>query len=269
MNKPTHPSRSSRGSRRRTLSQNLIRDRRAVDQLVQAAQIAPGALVVEIGAGDGAITEQLAASATHVMAYEIDPEFLDRLTRRFDGNPSVEIVDLDIRRAKPPDEPFAVVANVPFSITTDAVNWCLRADRLTSATIITQLQFARKRSGDYGRWTKLTVQAWPRFEWSLAGRVGRHSFRPVPKVDAGILRIVRRPKALIHPLQQPDFERAVEVGFRGKGGSLAASLTELYPKRAVIDALASAGVAADTVVGYVTADQWVRAYKQLPPTRHH
>ena len=71
------------------------------------------------------------------------------------------------------------------------VDRCLRAPALTDATLLTQLEYARKRPGDHGSWTRLTVLTRPRYAWRLIGRVGRHSFRPVPRVDAGIVRVAR------------------------------------------------------------------------------
>lgn len=267
MEQATNIAGQSRDLRRRTLSQNLLRDAGVVDQLVKAAQLSPTDTVVEIGAGDGIITSRLAASAGHVIAYELDPHYARELRKRFRDRPSVEIVEQDVLRSRPPVVPFAVVANVPFSITTSAINWMLNAEGFRSATLITQLEFARKRSGDYGRWSKATVATWPRFQWTLVRRIPRHAFRPVPRVDAAILRIRRRPKALVHPFALGAYAEAVEVGFRGKGGSLAASLRNLYPHSAVTRAFQTVGVNLDTVVGYVSADQWVQIFKELRAAR--
>lgn len=257
----------TRDSRRRTLSQNLLRNPSAVNQLVTAATLSPSDTVVEIGAGDGIITTELASSAGRVIAYELDPFYASGLREKFSEMSSVEIIEGDVLRSIPPTQEFHVVANVPFSITTAAINWFLDAEGFRSASIITQLEFARKRSGDYGRWSKATVLTWPCFEWILVGRIPRHAFRPVPRVDAAILQIRRRPKALVHPFALGAYTRAVEVGFRGKGGSLATSLHDLYPRRSVDRVFQEVGVRPDTVVGYVSADEWVRLFKKLEEHR--
>ena len=147
----------------------------------------------------------------------------------------------DFLAARPPSRPFQVVGNAPFSLTSPIVDWCLRAPRLTVATLITQLEYARKRTGGYGRWSQLTVSTWPQFRWELRGTIPRTEFRPVPRVDAGILRLERRAEPLISPARQAAYRRLVQAGFSGVGGSVQASLRRTYPPDKVAAACASAG----------------------------
>jgi 23S rRNA (adenine-N6)-dimethyltransferase len=181
--------------RARTLSQNFLADRATAHHVARLAapDRALPPLVLEVGAGKGALTEPLARRSRELHAYEIDPRLVPGLRARFARSPHVRVVPGDFLAARPPRTPFSVAGNVPFSRTADIVDWCLNAPALTDATLITQLEYARKRTGDYGRWTLLTVLTWPRHEWRLVGRVGRRLFRPAPRVDAGILRIERRP----------------------------------------------------------------------------
>src|SRR4051812_13457202 len=53
---------------------------------------------------------------------------------------------------RPLAEPFAAIGNPPYSLTSPVVEWCLRAPELVAATLLTQLEYARKRTGDYGHW---------------------------------------------------------------------------------------------------------------------
>lgn len=238
---------------RRELSQNFLTDPHAVALMIKAAR--PSGLVLEPGAGDGALTTALAAAGAEVVGYEIDPMFAARLKART----GLHIVRGDFTRARPPREPFAVVGNIPYSATSAIVGWCLRAPSLTSATLLTQLEYARKRSGDYGRWSLRTVQTWPFFTWTLHDRIGRESFRPVPSVDSAILRIERRPAPLVR--DGDGWRRLVELGFSGIGGSLHASLSGHHP--GLDAAFAHAGIARDTVVAFVHPDQWIALYRAL------
>jgi len=239
--------RTPRDRARRELSQNFLTDRHAVDLVVKAAR--PAGLVLEPGSGKGALTVALAGSGADVVGYEIDPLLAVTLKART----GLKVVTGDFTAARPPREPFAVVGNIPFSITSKIVDWCLRAPSLTSATLVTQLEYARKRSGDYGRWSRVTVQSWPWFTWELLERIGRESFMPVPSVDSAILRIERRPEPLVP--EGPAYRDMVELGFSGIGGSLHASLSPRY--RGVDDAFARAGISHDTVVAFVHPDQWI------------
>ncbi|NUT36405.1 MAG: ErmE/ErmH/ErmO/ErmR family 23S rRNA (adenine(2058)-N(6))-methyltransferase [Hamadaea sp.] len=250
--------RTPRDRARRELSQNFLADPRAADLLIKAAD--PAGTVLEPGAGDGVITRALAEAGARVVAYEIDPLLTAKLKARLRDHAAVRVVRGDFTKARPPGEPFAVVGNIPFSVTAGIVAWCLRAPHLTSATLVTQLEYARKRTGGYGRWSRLTASTWPWFTWDLAGRIGRESFRPVPAVDSGVLRIRRRPDPLVADPQA--FADLVELGFTGVGGTLRASLRTRYA--GVDAALAAAGIAPDTVVAFVHPDQWVALYEALP-----
>ncbi|SDM33053.1 23S rRNA (adenine-N6)-dimethyltransferase [Nonomuraea jiangxiensis] len=249
--------RTPRDMARRTLSQNFLVDRHAVDLVVKAA--APEGLVLEPGSGTGVLTSALAAAGAQVVGYEIDPRLAGRLAARSHGDSRIEVVRGDFTNARAPREPFAVVGNIPYSITSRIVDWCLRAPALTSATLLTQREYARKRTGDYGRWSLVTVESWPWFSWRLGDTIGRESFRPVPAVDSAILRIQRRPEPLVHGGHS--YRELVELGFGGVGGSVRASLKTRY--EGVDAALAAAGVARDTVVGYVHPDQWITLWERL------
>ncbi|MFD0777100.1 ribosomal RNA small subunit methyltransferase A, partial [Streptomonospora algeriensis] len=165
--------------------------------------------------------------------------------------PAVRVVQSDFRGAAPPPGPFHVVGNIPYSATADIVRWCLEASRprpadrnggagrpvLLSATLLTQLEYARKRTGGFGRWSRLTVHSWPLFAWSMAGRVPRDRFAPVPRVDSAILRLVRRPRPLVPRTELGAYRKLVDLGFSGVGGSLRASLARAHPARRVDAAL--------------------------------
>ncbi|GGS93480.1 23S rRNA (adenine(2058)-N(6))-methyltransferase Erm(O) [Nonomuraea spiralis] len=242
---------------RRELSQNFMADRHAVELVVKAA--APEGLVLEPGCGPGAITLALAEAGARVIGYELDPRLAGRLASRTRTDPRIEVVRGDFTAARAPGEPFAVVGNIPYSITSRIVDWCLRARELTSATLVTQREYARKRTGDYGRWSLVTVSSWPWFDWRLGDTIGRESFRPVPSVDSAILRLRRRPEPLV--TDRGGYLELVELGFGGVGGSVRASLRTRY--RGVDAALGEAGVARDAVVGHVHPDQWVALWRRL------
>ncbi|MCX4855941.1 ErmE/ErmH/ErmO/ErmR family 23S rRNA (adenine(2058)-N(6))-methyltransferase [Streptomyces canus] len=257
MGRPTRASRA--------LSQNFLTDRGAAARLAGLAVPRPTQLLLEVGAGKGALTELLAPRCRRLLAYEIDSRLVPVLRERFSDSPHVQVVEGDFLVARPPRTPFAVAGNVPFSRTADIVDWCLRAPALTDATLLTQLEYARKRTGDYGRWTQLTVLSWPRHEWRLVGRVGRHSFRPAPRVDAGILRIERRRTPLLGPAALHGWRHLVELGFSGVGGSLHASLRRAHPRRRVDAAFRSAGLDRRLAVGEVAPLHWLRLYEVLAP----
>jgi len=252
-----------RDQRRRELSQNYLRSPEAARQFLTAVRLPPDGLCLEVGAGEGILTTRLAAMTGEVIAYEIDQHLAGRLTARVGTRPNVRVVAGDFLSARPPSRPFQVVGNAPFSLTSPIIDWCLRASRMTAATLITQLEYARKRTGGYGRWSQLTISTWPQIRWELRGTIPRTEFRPVPRVDAGILHLERRPEPLVSPARQAAYRRLVQAGFSGVGGSVQASLRRTYPPDKVAAACASAGLDRRTIVAYVSPDQWIQIFRGL------
>ena len=261
--RPGAGGRAERDRRQRELSQNYLRDPEAARHFLKAVKADPAGLCLEVGAGEGILTTRLAAMFSEVIAYEVDESLAGRLASRVGDRPQVKVVMRDFLAARPPSRPFQVVGNAPFSLTSPIIDWCLHARRLTAATLITQLEYARKRAGGYGRWSLLTVTTWPQVRWAMKGTISRNQFRPVPRVDAGILRLERRTEPLISPARQAAYRRLVQAGFSGVGGSVQASLRRTYPADRVAAACAGAGVERRTVVAYVSPDQWIEIFRVL------
>ncbi|MER7643588.1 23S rRNA (adenine(2058)-N(6))-methyltransferase Erm(O) [Streptomyces sp. NPDC126522] len=249
----------------RALSQNFLADRATAEHVARLA-VPHGRqvpLLLEVGAGKGALTARLAPRCHELHAHEIDSRLVPKLRTRFGATPQVRVIAGDFMDTRPPRTPFAVAGNVPFSRTADIVDWCLRATNLTDATLLTQLEYARKRTGDYGSWTLLTVRSWPCHDWRLVGRIDRRRFSPVPRVDAGVVRIERRRTPLLEPAALHDWRHLVELGFSGVGGSLHASLRRAHPRRRVDAAFRAARLDPRVLVGEVSPDHWLRLHQEL------
>lgn len=255
--------RSDVDRRRRELSQNYLRGPEAARQFLTTVRPDPGGLCLEVGAGEGILTTRLATLFAEVLAYEIDENLAGRLRAKVADRANVRVLLTDFLAARQPSRPFQVVGNAPFSLTSPIIDWCLRASRMTAATLITQREYARKRTGGYGRWTQLTVSTWPQVSWRLVGTIPRTDFRPVPRVDAAILRLERRPEPLISLARQAAYRRLVQAGFSGLGGSVSASLRRSYPADQVAAACASAGLDRRAVVAYVSPEQWIQIFRVL------
>lgn len=254
---------AARASKRRVYSQNFLTDPRVAAAMVRIAGVTRDDLVVEIGPGNGQVTRMLARKAGRVLAYEIDPAYAKMLITRYRDHPRVHCIQRDFLTATPPRGRFAVVANIPYGRTSAIVDWCLRASGLASATLLTQLEYARKRTGDFGRWSKVTVVSWPLFDWRLAGRVDRGRFHPVPRVDSGILHLIRRHRALLPHRDLRAYSEMVDIGFTGRGGSLHATLRRRYPSRTVDSAFRDVGIDRATTVGQVSPADWLAVFHRI------
>lgn len=162
--------------------------------LVRSADIGPDDLVLDLGAGPGALTLALARTGARVIAVERDPRLARRLARRTADDPAVRVVEGDLRHVALPHRPFHVVANIPFATGTDLLRRLLdehhQGRRLRGADLLVEWGFARRLTTAAADRTAARWQR--RFVLDVARRVPARSFSPPPRVDAAHL--VIRPR---------------------------------------------------------------------------
>jgi 23S rRNA (adenine-N6)-dimethyltransferase len=159
-------------------------DRAWAERLVAASGATRGDLVLDIGAGDGALTAPLVDLGARVIAVELHPTRAAALRRRY-GN-AVRVVQADAADLRLPRRPFRVVANPPWSITDPLLRRLLHpGSQLTRADLLLKRSSARRWAG-VGRSNG--------HQLTLGGTVPRHAFRPAPPTDGRIL-VISRPGA--------------------------------------------------------------------------
>jgi 23S rRNA (adenine-N6)-dimethyltransferase len=252
-----------RAVRRRVLSQNFLVDHRAIDALVDGSGVADGDLVLDIGAGNGLISQALARRGATVVAIERDPALTLRLRAKFGTWPTVTVVEADVLTTPLPSEPFRVVANIPFGITTKILRRLLEdAGGLTRADVIVQAEVARKR-GTRGRGTLLNACWEPWFEFGTGARIPATAFRPRPRVDAAVLIVARRDPPLLDPASRRDYTAFVTAAFEGARPTVASALTLPRAKFAALAGELGFGLAA--LPSQLDVDQWVALFRASGP----
>jgi 23S rRNA (adenine-N6)-dimethyltransferase len=190
--------RTRRDERRRRLGQNFLRPD-AADAVVADAALQDGELVVEIGAGTGALTFALARHDVEVVALEKDPAWASQLRQalRRRGTGNVTVVCRDALAYRMPRRPFRVLGSLPFGATTALLRHLLdEPSGLERADLVVQWEVARKRAAVPP--TTLLSTAWaPWWCFEVGRRIPAGAFRPVPAVDAGVLRVTRRTPPLL------------------------------------------------------------------------
>jgi len=165
-------------------------DPRWAQRLVADADIAPGAVVLDVGAGIGALTDPLVRCGARVVAIEVHPGRARQLRQRFGD--AIVVVRADAADLRLPRQPYDVVANPPFGITTALLRRLLQpGSRLRTAHLILPEHAARRWAGagapGRARWSRT-------FAVQLGDRMPRRAFQPPPARDARIL-VIRR----LHP----------------------------------------------------------------------
>ncbi|HTT91967.1 MAG TPA: rRNA adenine N(6)-methyltransferase family protein [Acidimicrobiales bacterium] len=202
---------TARDERRRRLGQNFLR-RPAADRLVAQAGVAPGELVIDIGAGSGALCRALVARGAEVVAIEVDPAWAAHLRdlARNEGRGRVTVLQTDFLTWPLPARPFRALACVPFGATTAILHRLLDdpLTPLTRADLVVQWEVARKRAAAPP--ATLLSAAWaPWWQFHLGPRLPATEFRPVPRVDGGSLVVTRRSPPLLPASMAPAYNEFV------------------------------------------------------------
>ena len=204
---------------RKRLGQHFLNDKRILARIVEAVGPRPNETIIEIGPGQGSLTERLAARAARLVAIELDRDLAAGLRLQFADRPNVQIVEgdvLDIRLADLSDgAQWSVTGNVPYYITTPILFHALASPRPRRIVLLVQREVgdrlaAAPGSEAYGA-LSVTAQAVARVE--RHGRVPAGSFHPKPAVDSVIVSLTPLDEPIVKADEEPAFKTLVQGAF--------------------------------------------------------
>jgi 16S rRNA (adenine1518-N6/adenine1519-N6)-dimethyltransferase len=178
-----------------------------------------------------------------------------------------DVLDFDPRRAFP-GQPFKVVANIPYHITSPLLHAFLEGARPPELMVVlVQAEVADRVAAPPGQMSYLSVFAQNVAEASVVARVEAAAFEPAPKVDSAVLRLRRRPVPRIPPGEREPFYRLVQAAFRQRRKQLHNALTRELPisRETLDEALGACGVAPDRRPQTLSVDEWACLTDRLAP----
>ena len=254
---------------RKGLGQNFLVDEFVLDDVVQAAEIAPDDHVVEVGPGLGVLTAELAKRAERVVAVELDPGMASALADLFKSSPNVRIVESDALKVEPAelvgDRPYKLVANIPYYITSRLLRHFFEAQRRPSLVVVmVQLEVASRIVAKVGDLSLLAVSVQFYGEPRIVGRVPAQAFYPQPKVDSAILRVDVRPRPAVD-VDTDAFFKTVSSGFARPRKQLHNALGEgiWLPPGGADEALSAAGIDPARRAQTLTLEEWATLAREL------
>jgi 16S rRNA (adenine1518-N6/adenine1519-N6)-dimethyltransferase len=205
----------------RRLGQSFLVDHKALAKVVAAADLTGEETILEVGAGLGALTCRLAESARRVVAVEVDQRLLPLLREVISEYENVRIVSGDILEldlATLIDESeYAVIANIPYSITSALIRYLLEAENSAERIVLTvQREVAERIVAHPGSLSLLAVSVQIYGKPQIAARIPAEAFYPKPKVDSAVLRVDVHPKPIVAQELLPTLFRIARAGFGQK-----------------------------------------------------
>ncbi|MGH7324124.1 MAG: 16S rRNA (adenine(1518)-N(6)/adenine(1519)-N(6))-dimethyltransferase RsmA [Candidatus Rokuibacteriota bacterium] len=216
--------------RRRALGQHFLRDPAVARAIVDLIAPGPNDLVVEIGPGEGALTDELERRAGRVLALEVDAALVARLRERFSR---VEVLETDARRwpygglAAPPGGRVLVAANLPYSVAKPILQSLIAArTAIHEMALMLQREVAERVAAAPGGRTYGTLSILTQLysDVRVALRVPPGAFRPPPKVESAVLHLRVLPRPRVPLADERRFAGVVRAAFAQRRKTLANAL---------------------------------------------
>jgi 16S rRNA (adenine1518-N6/adenine1519-N6)-dimethyltransferase len=214
----------------KSLGQNFLLDEFALQQVVNAAEISPDDIVLEVGPGLGSLTRYLAIGAHSVVAVELDHKLISPLIQIVSQYPNVQVVEGDILTLDPvklvSQQEYVVVANIPYYITSALIRHLLEARIPPKRLVLTvQQEVARRICALPGEMSLLALSVQIYGHPEMIAHIPASAFYPPPKVDSIVLRIDLFSSPLIPTAQLDVFFQLIKAGFSQKRKTLRNALS--------------------------------------------
>lgn len=244
----------------KSLGQNFLTDKGIIDKIVEASDISPDDLVIEIGPGIGVLTAEAAMRAAKVVSIEIDKALIPILKETLREYDNVEIINNDVlkinlneiveQNAAVNRQKIAgvkIIGNLPYYITTPIIMKILEDGvRADSITIMMQKEVADRIKAKPGSKTYGAISAAVQYYCTVesVASVPKEVFVPQPKVDSAVLRLDIRKEKPVELLDESVFFSCIKSGFGQRRKTLANSMTGVcgLSKEQVLAALDGAGI---------------------------
>ncbi len=259
----------------KSFGQNFLVNRLVLQQIVEAAEVGSDDELLEVGAGTGVLTRELAKYARQVVAVEIERDMLALLAETIHGYPNIKVIAGNLLFLDPTEifgqEPYKLVANLPYYITAPTFRHFLEsANPPRLLVVMVQLEVAQRITAAPGAMSLLAVSVQFYGKPRIMAQVPASSFYPAPKVDSAILRIDVNSQVPLSPHERDSFFRIVQAGFSERRKQLHNSLTHgLHYKNEQIRAwLAASAIDASRRAETVSIEEWLRLWRVVEAETH-
>jgi len=254
----------------KAFGQNFLVDRAILQRIIEAAEIEPNDQVLEVGAGTGVLTRELAKHARRVVAVELERDMLALLAKTTGEFRNVELLARNLLYLDPQEvfeqEPYKLVANLPYYITAPTFRHFLESGNAPSLLVVmVQYEVAQRIVAGPGDLSLLGVSIQFYGQPKIIAHVPARAFYPAPKVDSAILRVDLRKQVPLTPEQRDSFFRLVQAGFAERRKQLHNSLTHhLHQKNEEVRAsLTAANIDPSRRAETLSIEDWLRLWHAM------
>ena len=243
-----------------SVSQNFLTSSKTITKLLSLTSICNDDYVIEIGAGKGHITRELANVCKEVNAYEVDIKLFVKLQKSFESINNIKLTHCDFLKAHLPKfGSYKIFSNIPFSITSDIMRKMTTVHNPPQEAWLIMEKGAAKRfiGSQYDTLASILIK--PFFTAKIIYQFSRYDFHPAPSVDIVLLHLFKKSDPEIPFEQRKSYYNFVEKSYKH-------GLYRQLSKRQVTTALRIARLPHIKESGAILYIQWLclfRCYRQL------
>ncbi len=264
---------------RKQFGQHWLKSPAIVQQIVEAARLSKEDRILEIGPGQGVLTEELLKPTQKVLGVEIDRDLCQLLRKRFHHHPRFVLQEADFLSLRFPEEidpafgdppPNKVVANIPYNITGPILERLLgkiaspRPDTFESIVLLVQKEVAQRICAKPGKkaFGALSLRVQYLAQCEIICNVPAKAFQPPPKVESAVIRLTPRP--LEKPAQNPKYlTTLIKLGFSTKRKMLRNNLKPVVDREVLGEILTNIGSFPEARGEALSLRQWITLSDKL------
>ena len=226
------------------LGQNFLISEAVIENIIQTADLGPNDIVLEIGAGTGILTKELAKKAKRVITIEKDARMVAILQKELEKFKNVKVVHGDTLRIRDDELPtisYKLIANLPYYITTPVIRKSLESSRPPKTNLLA---------------VSVHIYARPK----IVSFVSKESFWPKPRVDSAILQITPLINADKKLINTNAFFKILKAGFSQPRKQLLNNFSNVLKlkKEVTKNLLIKQGIDPTRRAGTITIEEWIQ-----------
>lgn len=278
---------------KKSLGQHFLRSEKALNTIIKTGEIESSDTILEIGPGEGALTDKLLETGAKIIAVEKDDELFEFLKQKFEKEISsgqFNLIHDDILKftenfkpARPNDfghssrlkiENYKLIANIPYNLTGAIFKRFLQNPpagvQPTKIVLLVQKEVAQRIVGkphsakaSRGKESILSISVKAYGEPRLIEKVLAGSFAPAPKVDSAIIAINNISKDFFKEFPEEAFFKMLRAGFQSKRKKLSSNLANIFDKEKVRQAFQKLNLDENTRAEDVGVEMWKKLAQKL------
>jgi 16S rRNA (adenine1518-N6/adenine1519-N6)-dimethyltransferase len=254
--------------------QNFLKDNTVLDKIIMTAELNVSDSVLEVGPGEGVLTERLIGQAKKVVVVEIDKNLVIKLRNRFENTKNLDIVNADILEINLPEllvqnnfvnSGYKIIANIPYYITSPIIRLFLETVYPPKEMLLmVQKEVAERICAKAGNLNILALSVQYYADAEVLFNVPRKAFFPTPEVDSAVIRITLNAKR-IEKENTRKFFRIVRAGFSAKRKTLINNLSSSLQleKTFVEEILKQSGISSKQRAQELDVEDWKKLSLKL------